>query len=396
MNHREETSDQLAMLLRQREASVRFGRMALQSNDLASILDKACELTATALATDLSKIMRLEDSGRVLRVVAGVGWAEGVVGEETIPAVANSSEGFALKTGRPAISEDFAEEDRFDYADFLKRHGVEAMVNVVIPGPDGKPPYGLLQVDSRIPRDFTTSDVEFLQSYANLVGAAIERHDAQEQLSRALEIQERLLAELQHRIGNSLAVITTLLRMKANRAAHPATKQDLADVLNQVDVLREVYAQLHASANIDEIDLGGYVAALVANLVNYHSFGSERVRAEHQHAAISVGPELAVNLGLVVNEFVTNSLKHAADGDLVVSTVIEEGDGFIRLMLADDGVGIGDAVDKQSSKATGSGIGLMEGLLRQLDCGWEWSGEGGTRLDVRVPITHVRRPSRRR
>ena len=132
-------------LLRQREASAWFGRQALRSNDLDAVLTEACRLTAEALGTDLSKIMQLEDCGRTLRVVAGVGWASGIIGEETVPAVATSSEGFALATGEPAVSEDVAEEDRFDYADFLKRHGVEAMVNVVIPGRRG----GLLTAFSR-------------------------------------------------------------------------------------------------------------------------------------------------------------------------------------------------------------------------------------------------------
>lgn len=377
-------------LLRQREATVRFGRMALQSNDLQSILDEACRLTAEALDSDLSKIMRLEDGGKTLRVIAGVGWEPGIVGHETIPAVSKSSEGYALATGQPAVSEDIDEEDRFDYAGFLKRHGVEAMVNVIIPGPYGKAPYGLLQVDSRTPRAFDRTDIEFMQSYANLVGAAIERHAAQEGLRQALEVQERLLAELQHRISNSLNVISSLLRMKANRAAHPSTKQDLSDVLHQIDVLREVYAQLHASANIDEIDLGGYVAALTANLVNFHALGREGIRAEHRHEAVSVRPELAVNLGLVVNEFVTNSLKHAGGDDLLVSTLVEERDGHIRVVLADSGVGLGNALADSSTRTTGSGIGLIEGLLGQLGCEWDWSGDDGTRLEVKVPITNAR------
>lgn len=390
MNDAVHHPDTLEALLRQREATVRFGRMALQSNDLDAILQEACRLTAGALATELSKIMRLEEGGTMLRVVAGVGWEPGIVGHETIPAIARSSEGYALKTGRPAVSEDIEEEDRFDYADFLKRHGVEAMVNVVIPGPDGRPPYGLLQVDSRNPREFGVPDVEFLQSYANLVGAAIERHTAQDELRRALEVQERLLAELQHRIGNSLTVITSLLRMKASRAAHPATKQDLADVLHQIDVLRQVYAQLHASSSIDEIDLGGYVASLVANLVNFQGAGRAGIRAEHRHEAISVRPELAVNLGLVVNEFVTNSLKHAGEGGIVVTTIVEERGGAVRIVLADDGCGLGDAVAHKSSERTGSGLGLIEGLLAQLGCTWEWSGEEGTRLAITVPVTNTR------
>lgn len=99
-----------------------------------------------------------------MRVVAGVGWDDGVVGEEVVPAVERSSEGFALFLGRPAISSN-TEEDAFDYPTFRERHGVKAIVNVVIPGSDGALPFGLLQVDSREEREFARSDVEFLQDY---------------------------------------------------------------------------------------------------------------------------------------------------------------------------------------------------------------------------------------
>jgi two-component sensor histidine kinase len=141
---------------------------------------------------------------------------------------------------------------------------------------------------------------------------------------------------------------------------------------------------------VDEIDLGGYLAALSGNLVNFHAAGRDGIRAEHHHAAISVRPELAVNLGLVVNEFVTNSLKHASDGDLLLSTMIEVGEGHIRIALWDDGKGLGDAVSQQGKKSTGSGIGLIEGLLSQLDCNWQWFSENGTRLEIQVPLTKSR------
>ena len=214
----------------------------------------------------------------------------------------------------------------------------------------------------------------------------MERHAAQTELKEALAAQERLLAELQHRISNSLAVITSLLRMKATRATHPSTKQDLADVLHQITVLREVYAQLHATSGLGEIDLGGYITSLTDNLVDFHAARRPGVRAEHRHDHVSVRPALAVNLGLVVNEFITNSLKHAGDDSLLLTTGVEAGEGAARVVLADDGVGIGDARAQQSDERSGSGIGLIEGLLGQLGCSWQWSGESGTRLDIRVPL----------
>lgn len=377
-------------LLAQREASVRFGRMALQSDDLDAVLTEACRLTGQALGTDLSKVMELQEDGRTLLVVAGVGWKEGVVGHERIPAVRTSSEGFALTTGTPAVSPDITEEDRFDYAAFLVEHGVHAMINVIIPGPDGQPPYGLLQVDSREPREFSQSDIEFLQGYANLIGAAVERHFYQRRLTEALKTQERLFAELQHRVKNNLSVITSLLSLKAGRAAHPATKRDVSEVMQQISTLKELYDQLHASSKVDEVDLGGYLAAIANNVASFHS-ESRTVRVENDHAPAVVGPELAVNLGLVLNEFATNSIKHASDRELSISTRIRRDGDNLRISMADNGPGLGNALEHRSDESTGSGLGLIEGLLDYTGCEWEWRCEGATELRVDVPLGRKRR-----
>lgn len=374
-------------LLAQREAIVSFGRLALQSEDLDEVLQEACRLTAEALGTELSKVMELQEDGRSLLVVAGVGWDDGVVGVERIPALERSSEGYALKTGRPAVSGNVDEEQRFDYADFLKRHGVKAIVNVVVPGPEGCPAYGLLQVDSREERRFDRNDIEFLQSYANLLGAAIERHRVQRELAEALRTQERLLAELQHRINNNLTVVSALLRLKAGRSAHPEVKQEISEVMRQIDVLKDVYRQLHSSGQVDEIDLGGHLASLCNGVVNFNSGGKPPLHVETHTEAVLVEAKTAVTLGLVANEFFTNSVKHRPqDRGLTVSLAVRLEEDALSVELADDGEGLGDALDNKADPSSGSGIVLIEGLLRQLGAEWQWSSEAGTRLAVSIPI----------
>ena len=162
-------------LLRQQTALARFGELALKSDDLDEILTEACRLVGEALGTDLSKVMELQEDGETLFVRAGVGWKPGVVGEVTIKASEDTSEGYALKTGRPMISADIAQETRFTYPPFLVENGVKAVANVPIIGAEDKPPYGILQIDSRKPREFTEDDTAFLRTYANLLAAAVDR-----------------------------------------------------------------------------------------------------------------------------------------------------------------------------------------------------------------------------
>ena len=162
-------------LLRQQTVLARFGELALTSDDLDGILTEACRLVGEALGTDLAKVMELQEDGETLFVRAGVGWKPGVVGEASTKASDDTSEGYALKTGEPMVSPDIAEETRFSYPPFLVENGVKAVANVVIVGAEGKPPFGLLQIDSREPRRFTDGDTAFLRTYANLISAAVDR-----------------------------------------------------------------------------------------------------------------------------------------------------------------------------------------------------------------------------
>ena len=161
--------------LRHETVLVRFGELALKSDDLDDILTEACHLVGQALGTELAKVMELQEDGKTLFVRAGVGWKPGVVGEVTLMAEDNTSEGYALRTGEPMISPDIDKETRFSYPAFLTDNGVKAIANVIIIGGKDKPPFGILQIDSRKPREFTDNDTAFLRSYANLLAAAVDR-----------------------------------------------------------------------------------------------------------------------------------------------------------------------------------------------------------------------------
>jgi len=181
-------------VLRQQTTLARFGELALRSDDLDEILTEACRLAGEALGTDLAKVVELQADGKTLLVRAGVGWKSGVVGEASVTAEHDTSEGHALRTGEPMISPDIATETRFKYSQFLIDNNVRAVANVLIIGGHGKPPFGILQIDSHVPRQFTESDTLFLRSYANLLASAVDRirvigevRDREARLRTALE-----------------------------------------------------------------------------------------------------------------------------------------------------------------------------------------------------------------
>ena len=157
-------------------------------------------MAGEALGTDLAKVVELQEDGKTLLVRAGVGWKPGVIGVATITAEHDTSEGHALRTGEPMISPDIATETRFKYSPFLIDNGVRAVANVLIIGGQGKPPFGILQIDSRVPRQFTESDTLFLRSYANLLAGAVDRLRHRLALEETVAERTRELTEANARL----------------------------------------------------------------------------------------------------------------------------------------------------------------------------------------------------
>lgn len=162
-----------------------FGELALRSQDLSTILSEACRLVSRALGTDLAKVLELDTSAGEATIKAGIGWAPGTIGKR-LSLGERSSEAYSLRAGAPVVTRDIASEDRFQFPDWLRAHGVRAIVNAPIFLPGGEP-YGLLQVDSRVPRDFDEEDVQFLRTYCSILGPVIDRLLMAGQLEHARE-----------------------------------------------------------------------------------------------------------------------------------------------------------------------------------------------------------------
>ncbi|MGQ9369211.1 sensor histidine kinase [Azospirillum sp. ST 5-10] len=365
----------------QRTVLADFGRFALKADSLQDILEEACRLVSRGLDADLVKIMEMQSDGGTLLVRAGVGWKEGIVGHLTIPVHPRSSESRAIDTGEPFVCLDVEGEQRFTIPDFLREHGVRSLVNVPIFGSGRQPPYGILQVDSRRPRAFTQSDIDFLRGYANLLASSVERLNLLPRLEAAVEEKNRLFRELQHRTKNNLQVITGLIAIQSARARTQDARRELQSIGNRIETMRLVQDKLYSTGEIDRIDLGIYIGELSASLLRFQGNRDTAIRLWTEvESVIMVPGDLAMPLGLIVNEFITNSLKHAfANGNGIIGVKLDqEGRHAARLRLCDNGKGL-----PKERNETGTGMTLIEGLAGQIEADAVWDGDSGTRLTIR-------------
>src|SRR5215213_4981112 len=202
--------------IRQQEILAELGVTALQGADFDKLLAETARLTAEGLRAEFCKVLEHLPSENRLLVRAGVGWDEGIVGTASIGADLASPAGFALRTGKPVISNHLEREDRFRTPELLARNGIRRAMNVILQG-DGKP-FGVLEVDSQSEGEFDGHDIAFLQGAANLLGMAIERQRIEASLRAAVAQRETLLQEVDHRVKNSLQLVASLLHLQAGAA----------------------------------------------------------------------------------------------------------------------------------------------------------------------------------
>src|SRR5262245_11845665 len=147
------TTRALHLRIRQQEILAELGVHALQAKPLIELREQPARLTAQGMEAEFCKVLEYMPADNRFLVRAGVGWQQGIVGVATVGADLESPSGFALRTGKPVISNHLENEQRFRTPELLLEHGIRRAMNVILQG-DGSP-YGVLEVDSRSEGEFT-------------------------------------------------------------------------------------------------------------------------------------------------------------------------------------------------------------------------------------------------
>lgn len=177
---------------RRQRVIAQLGDLALGEDSLQTLMDATVRLLAETLAVPLCKVLELSADSTNLRLRAGVGWAAGLMGTACISAGIESQAGYTLFCKTPVRVDDLRTERRFSGPALLFDHGVVSGVSVIIMGPHNTP-FGVLGIHSQLAHVFTEQDVDFVQSAANILAAAIRRYRIEESL-RDSEQQFRHLA----------------------------------------------------------------------------------------------------------------------------------------------------------------------------------------------------------
>jgi PAS domain S-box-containing protein len=210
-----------------------------------------------------------------------------------------------------------------------------------------------------------------------------KRELASEQIKASLKEKEMLLREVHHRVKNNLQVISSLLTIQSQRIKDPQTLAIFKESQNRVRSIAAIHQKLVRSSDLAHIDFAEYIQHLVIDLFRSYGVDSERIQLTIDVDDISLGIDTAIPCALVINELVTNSLKHAFPNGLGEISIALRGtvsDGYL-LTVRDDGVSFpeGFRIDKTDSL----GLQIVQALTEQLDGTLEVATGAGTTFQIR-------------
>jgi PAS domain S-box-containing protein len=239
---------------------------------------------------------------------------------------------------------------------------------------------------TEFPVEISLSPLETEQGtlVTSIIRDITDRRRAEEQIKASLREKEVLLKEIHHRVKNNLQVTSSLLKLQSGFIQDPQAREMFAESQNRIRSMALVHEKLYQSSDLSRIDFSDYIKSLTSLL--FRSFGVDRERIalkiEGDHIFLSV--ETAVPCGLIVNELLSNCLKHAFPegraGEIAVGVYSRE-PAWCVINVKDNGVGLPKELDLEQTETLG--LQLVRTLAGQLRAEVEVVREGGTEFRIR-------------
>ncbi|MGP1397703.1 MAG: PAS domain-containing protein [Inquilinaceae bacterium] len=201
------------------------------------------------------------------------------------------------------------------------------------------------------------------------------------ELREALRQKTTLIHEVDHRVKNNLSMISSLIHLQSRRLVDEESRRSMEMLQRQVDTLASVHSRLYLSESYDKFELTDFVKGLAEDLLI--AAGREDIQLDLKLKDVSIAPNKAASMGLILTEIITNSLKYAFESDkLNVLSISIEADDDVRITIADNGPGY------PLNRPQGNSLGrrLIERLAMQIDATTLWdSSNQGTSVTIHIP-----------
>ena len=292
-------------------------------------------------------------------------------------------------TKETIVLEDAAKEGRFTLDEDVQRYNLRSVL--CQPIIKQQKLIGVLYLQNNMMKSvFTPADVEFLRLL--LTQAAISLEQAilidemkikEKQIMTSLKEKELLLKEVHHRVKNNMQVISSLINLQSREISDPAFSEIFKESRDRISSMALVHEKLYQSKDFSMIDFNDYVVNLAGSLIRSYSVTPNQIELKIEINNIRLNIDTAIPCGLMINELISNSLKHAfvnkKTGEIKI--VMNSSKEWIDLSVGDNGAGFPLGID---FKNTGSlGLQLVNTLVEQLHGEIEMNTSNGTEYNIR-------------
>ncbi|WP_242062985.1 histidine kinase dimerization/phosphoacceptor domain -containing protein [Nostoc sp. FACHB-145] len=213
-----------------------------------------------------------------------------------------------------------------------------------------------------------------------------ERQKAELQLRSALAEKEVLLKEVHHRVKNNLQIVSSLLQLQTHTLKDPEVIKIFRESQNRIESICLIHKNLYTTQNIGQLDVVDYIQNLANNIMLSYRLGPESIELVTNIEAVSLNVDQAIACGLIINELISNSLKHAfPDGQKgTISINLHTVGGDIEMSVIDDGIGIPDDLDWNNTESLGLSL-VSDLVTEQLEGSITLERHHGTMFKIQFP-----------
>ncbi len=193
-----------------------------------------------------------------------------------------------------------------------------------------------------------------------------QRYGIEKALAEALTAKEALLYEVNHRVKNSLQIVTALLMLQSDSASSPELKQSLKEACSRVDIVANLHRRLYSGGQHTSVDLARYIQEFAAETVDAFAAPGTVDLQFGDMARVDLEMDHAVPLALIIGELLTNAIKYAFDGkgQNEITVAISTNENQVRILVSDNGKGLPPGFDVAAT--SGFGMMIVGALLQQL------------------------------